>query len=166
MPPAAAKGAVSFLLGIVLSSVSLIAQSEPSAGETEKIVYEKHTPPLALRKLIDAAILMLEAKAYEQFIRTFVPENDRGKFEKAYRREGIVDYALWGQEKGSKLLNVLRKLSSSEAVVAPERVCFFPPGETTPLLSFIAVRSMWLIENSSRCAERKPAKQNLKVPSP
>lgn len=155
----AAKSALFFLCGITLLKAPLAAQAEPNDSETKKIIYEKHTPPLALRKLIDAAVLMLEARAYEQFIRTFVPESDRGKFEKAYRREGSVDYTLWGQEKGSKLLNILRKLSSAEAVVDAERVCFFPPGENTPLLSFIAVRSMWLIENNSRCTERKPARR-------
>ncbi len=148
-----------FLLTILLIvGGMLFAQTENSSGAPARLEYEKHVPPLPLRKLVDAAVLMLEARAYEQFIRTFVPESDRAKFEKAYTREGSVDYALWGQEKGSRLLNVLRGLSSAEAVISAGRVCYFPPGETKPLLSFIQVRSMWLIENNSRCGERKPAK--------
>jgi hypothetical protein len=108
--------------------------------------------------MVDAAILMLEARAYEQFIRTFVAEGDRRKFEKAYTREDRVDYERWGEEKAGKLLNTLRSLASAEAVVSSTRVCYFPAGETKPLLSFIRVRSMWLIENSSRCGERRSAK--------
>ncbi|MFZ5627479.1 MAG: hypothetical protein ACOY5B_00005 [Spirochaetota bacterium] len=147
-----------FLLMFLLAGGILSAQTENSSSLPTRTEYEKHVPPLGLRKLIDAAVLMLEARAYEQFIRTFVPESDRGKFEKAYTREGGVDYALWGQEKGSRLLTVLRSLGSAEAWVSPTRVCYFPAGESKPLLSFIQVRSMWLIENSSRCPERKPAK--------
>lgn len=146
------------LLPIFLAGGLLSAQAGNSADSAARPEYEKQIPPLALRKLVDAAVLMLEARAYEQFIRTFVPESDRGKFEKAYTREGMVDYPLWGQEKGNRLLKVLRSLASAEAVVGPTRVCYFPPGETKPLLSFIRVRSMWLIENTSRCGERKLAK--------
>lgn len=147
-----------FLLLVFSGLTVLSAQTENVAPAASRPEYEKHVAPLPLRKLIDAAVLMLEARAYEQFIRTFVPESDRGRFEKAYTREGGVDYALWGQEKGSRLLTVLRSLASAEAVVSPGRVCFFPAGETRPSLSFVQVRSMWLIENSSRCPERKPAK--------
>jgi hypothetical protein len=150
-----------FLVTILLAGGMLSAQTESSSTAPNRVEYEKQVPPLSLRKLIDAAVLMLEARAYEQFIRTFVPESDRGKFEKAYTREGAVDYALWGQEKGSRLLNVLRSLGVAEAVVTPSRVCFFPAGETKPLLSFTQVRSMWLIENNSRCGDRKPAKPKV-----
>jgi hypothetical protein len=149
------------LVMILFAGGMLSAQSENSSAAPDRVEYEKHIPPLSLRKLIDAGVLMLEARAYEQFIRTFVPESDRGKFEKAYTREGAVDYQLWWQEKGSRLLNVLRSLGGAEAVVTPSRVCFFPAGETKPLLSFIQVRSMWLIENHSRCGERKPAKPKV-----
>ena len=147
-----------FLLMILLAGGMLSAQAENSGTTPPRVEYEKQVPPLPLRKLVDAAVLMLEARAYEQFIRTFVPESDRGRFEKAYTREGGVDYALWGQEKGSRLLTVLRSLASAEAVVSSTRVCYFSPGEAKPLLSFIQVRSMWLIENSSRCTDRRPAK--------
>lgn len=146
------------ILLFLLGPAAVSSESVSGTEAVDRPAYEKHIAPLPLRKLIDAAVLMLEAQAYEQFTRAFLSENDRGRFEKAYTRAGGVDYAAWGAQKAGPLLTRLRGLSEAEAVVSPVQVCFFLPGETLPLLSFVQVRGMWLLENSSRCAERKPAR--------
>lgn len=113
-------------------------------------------PPLALRKLVQASILMLEAKAYEQFIRAYISDTDRPRFEKQFEKDGRVDYAEWGAQKADRLLGVLRSLAEAEVLVEPGRVCYFFADDTRPALSFISVRGMWLIENSTKCKRPKP----------
>jgi len=149
-----------FLLFISLLEGTLFAQLENSQITPARVEYEKHVPPLPLRKMVDAAILMLEARAYEQFIRTFVAESDRRKFEKAYTREDRVDYERWGEEKAGKLLNNLRSLAAAEAVVKSTKVCYYKPGERESFFSFVRQRGMWLIENNPRCLERKEVKSS------
>ncbi|MCX7632371.1 MAG: hypothetical protein N2Z22_03450 [Turneriella sp.] len=126
----------------------------------EPVKYEQHIPPLALRKTIQAGILLLEARAYEQFIRVFLSEKDFRKFAENYERPGGVDYARWAAEKSEKVLTLLRSLEASEAVNEGMRVCFYRRGENAPLISFYQERGMWLIENKSRCQPRKAIAPN------
>lgn len=137
---------------LALSAVDLPPETSNSirivAPTTEKVA----VPPLSLRKMIDAGVLMLEARAYEQFIRSFIADADRPNFERKFKTEGgEVDYAAWGVKRGKGVLVVLRSLDKALVSLEPGRVCFFNEGQKEPIMSFIAVRTMWLIENRSVC---------------
>ena len=106
---------------------------------------------IMLLKLIDAGVLMLEGRAYQQFIQAFVGDEDRRRFEQAYSKTGSVDYILWGRDKGEAMLGVLRQIQGKDPIWFGEKACF--PSESLPKksFSFAFTRGAWFIENHSNC---------------
>lgn len=104
-----------------------------------------------LKNLMQAGILMLEGRAYRQFIQAFVDDEDRRRFEKAFGKDGQVDYNAWGKEKGEQMLLVLRKISLQDPVMSANRACFRVDDVPQGKFSFVFTKSSWFIENKSQC---------------
>jgi hypothetical protein len=153
--------------------LAFIVVASPS-GYTQPVPADKNTPPavtpfasseaippvspedknlreVMLEKLIQAGILMLEGGAYRQFIQTFVTDEDRRRFEKAYAKNGPVDYARWGVEKGQPMLAILRQLAVSEPQWLGQRACYAAEGLPQQRFSFLFNGDGWFIENRSAC---------------
>lgn len=123
----------------------------PTVPPVEVKAPEADPKKTMLLKLIDAGVLMLEGKAYQQFIQAFVGDEDRRRFEQAYSKTGPVDYAQWGRDKGEAMLRVLKQLQGKEPVWFGEKACF--PNESLPKKSFSFAynKGAWFIENHSNC---------------
>jgi hypothetical protein len=104
-----------------------------------------------LTKLIDAAILMLDAKAYEQFVLAFFVEEDRKRFEKVFFRKGKIDYVAWGKKNGAKILEMLRRIAITDPAWVVDRACFPLDYETGATFSFLFNDGAWDMENHSAC---------------
>src|SRR5262249_16322222 len=107
-----------------------------------------------------AGILMLEGRAYQQFIQAFVNSEDRRRFEQAYTKNGSVDYENWGRDKGEAMLKVLRQLEAQTPYWIVDRACFL--GENLPKqkFSFLFAKGGWFIENHSNCPTLPKAPEN------
>ena len=118
---------------------------------------------LMLNNLLKAGILMLEGKAYRQFIQAFVDDEDRRRFEQAVGKNGYVDYNAWGKEKGEHMLAVLRRISLQDPVMAANRACFRADDIPKGKFSFVFTKGSWFIENKSQCpasaVEGRPAEK-------
>jgi hypothetical protein len=140
-----------------ICSIPLFAQPVPAkpAGEAVAVAPVAKTPDQerkeTLKKLIDAAVLMLEAKAHRQFIQAFVEDEDRRRFEQAYTRNGAVNYDEWGKEKGVQMLKVLRQIAAMDPTMTEMRACFAVPDIPRGRFSFVFLKGAWFIENKSVC---------------
>lgn len=150
------------------------AGTQPTATPAPPAAPATPTPPpavvtpadprkLMLQNLLKAGILMLEGKAYRQFIQAFVDDEDRRRFEQAFGKNGYVDYNAWGKEKGEHMLAVLRRISLQEPVMAANRACFRAEDIPKGKFSFVFTKGSWFIENKSQCpastVEGKPAER-------
>jgi len=135
----------------------LSAQPAPALPNKPVAVDDRKT---MLKNLIEAGVLLLEGKAYRQFIQAFVDEEDRRKFEQAFGKNGQIDYSEWGQQKGDAMLDVLRTIRDMEPVLMANRACYVSDDIPRGKMSFIFTKGGWFIENKSPCPEsaaRKPA---------
>ena len=142
----------------------LCAMFQRTAAETPASKGSISTPAakidereVMLRNLIDAGVLMLEGKAYEQFIQAFVSPEDRRRFEQAYAKQGGINYEVWGSEKGVKLLNVLKQISVKDIVIKDNKACYRTDAAPSGAFSFAYTKGAWYIENQAKCALDKPA---------
>jgi hypothetical protein len=149
---------------ILFGFLPLLAQSTPAMPPAELKPVEKTVEidprKVMLMKLIDAGILMLEGKAYQQFIQAFVGDEDRRRFEQAFSRNGPVNYEAWGKEKGEQMLRVLKTISGKEPIWLMDHACFVNENAPSQKFSFAYSKGAWFIENHSKCPmpeTKKPA---------
>ncbi len=156
------------LLLFSVCSIPLFAQGMPAKPASEPVTVAPVVKTVTeerketLKKLIDAAVLMLEAKAYRQFIQAFVDDEDRRRFEQAYTRSGAVNYDEWGKDKGVQMLKVLRQIAAMDPVMTEMRACYAMPDIPRGKFSFVFIKGAWFIENKSVC----PAEILKKVETP
>lgn len=152
-------------LGLVAGQMVLGGFARPVAAAETPASKNSASPPVIkvderevmLRNLIDAGILMLEGKAYEQFVQAFVSPEDRRRFEQAYAKQGGVNYEVWGREKGTRLLNVLKQISVKDIVIKDNKVCYRTDAAPSGSFSFAYTKGAWFIENQAKCPADKPA---------
>lgn len=141
-----------FALTLAVSTLwAAPAETRPSPPVSETKPVESDPKKVMLAKLIDAGILMLEGKAYQQFIQAFVSDEDRRGFEKAFGKKGFVDYNEWGKEKGEAMLRVLKQLQGKDPLWFGEKACFANENLPKKNFSFSFTRGAWYIENHSNC---------------
>lgn len=150
------RSAIFFLFCLI----PVIAQSTPAQPPVEITAPESDPRKTMLLKLIEAGVLMLEGKAYQQFIQAFVGEEDRRRFEQAYSKNGPVNYEVWGKDKGEQMLKVLKAISGREPLWIGERACFVNENVPTQKFSFSFTKGAWFIENHSKC----PVPESKKMP--
>jgi hypothetical protein len=153
VPGLKATGALLLCAGIQLSAAEPPATKTSISSPAAKIDERE----VMLRNLIDAGVLMLEGKAYEQFIQAFVSPDDRRRFEQAYAKQGGINYEVWGSEKGTRLLNVLKQISVKDIVIKDNKVCYRTDAAPSGAFSFAYTKGAWYIENQAKCAMDKPA---------
>lgn len=137
----------------------------PQEAKEKPIIFDEHAERKAmLPKLIDAGILMLEGKAYHQFIYTFIDAENLPRFEANYTKDGVVDYARWGREKAFSVLRLLRGLRGTYPRWEGERACFGIGGMDDKSFSFIYIKDAWYIENHSACPVRHKVEPEKKLP--
>ncbi|AFM14611.1 hypothetical protein [Turneriella parva] len=152
-------------LGVIFTGASFYGTATPLTAAEAPAAKNSASSPVAkiderevmLRNLIDAGVLMLEGKAYEQFIQAFVSPEDRRRFEQAYAKQGGINYEVWGSEKGVKLLNVLKQISVKDIVIRDNKACYRTDAAPSGTFSFAYTKGAWYIENQAKCAVDKPA---------
>ncbi len=132
------------------------AVDEPPQGQAPAAL-QTDEREVMLKNLIEAGILMLEGKAYEQFIQAFVSPDDRRRFEQAYAKQGGVNYEVWGKEKGVRLLQVLKQISVKDFTIQKSKVCFRTDAAPSGVFSFAYTKGAWYIENQAKCPAEKAA---------
>jgi len=151
-----------FIMGLALATLALAdlaavdapAAENPTPAAVAVTIDERE---VMLRNLIDAGVLMLEGKAYEQFIQAFVSPEDKRRFEQAYAKQGGVNYEVWGSEKGKRLLNVLKQISVKDIVIKDNKVCYRTDAAPSGSFSFAYSKGTWYIENQAKCPAEKAA---------
>ena len=134
----------------------ILAVDDAAAGPTAPVAAPIDEREIMLKNLIEAGILMLEGKAYEQFIQAFVSPEDRRRFEQAYAKQGGVNYPVWGKEKGTRLLQVLKNISVKDFTIENSKVCFRTEVAPSGVFSFAYSKGAWYIENQAKCPAEKP----------
>jgi len=137
-----------------LAAVDAPAVKNPAPTAVAVTIDERE---VMLRNLIDAGVLMLEGKAYEQFIQAFVSPEDKRRFELAYAKQGGVNYEVWGSDKGKRLLNVLKQISVKDIVIKDNKVCYRTDAAPSGSFSFAYSKGTWYIENQAKCPVEKAA---------
>jgi len=146
------------LFALFFTVMALFAAPAPAPAEFKVDPVVPETKPaetdprkIMLARLIDAGVLMLEGKAYRQFIQAFVDDEDRRGFEKVFGKKGFVDYNEWGRDKGEAMLRVLKLIQGKEPLWFGEKACFANENLPKKNFSFAFAKGAWYIENRSNC---------------
>jgi hypothetical protein len=146
-----------FLMLVAAYASPILAVDEAVVSPVDTVAAPIDEREVMLKNLIEAGILMLEGKAYEQFIQAFVSPEDRRRFEQSQQKHGGVNYPVWGKEKGARLLQVLKNISVKDFTIENNKVCFRSEVAPSGAFSFTYSKGVWYIENQPKCPAVKSA---------